>query len=53
MCNDMYDEYIIQSKSDILSHSDKLEQKNLIVNKKVQDIFLPYMLYMTIMLQNK
>jgi len=53
MCNDMYDEYIIQSKSDILSHNDKLEQKNLIINKKVQDVFLPYMLYMTIMLQNK
>ena len=53
MCEDMYDEYIVQSKTEILSNHDKLVQKNLIINKKVQDIFMPYMLYMNILLQNK
>lgn len=53
ICEDMYDEYIIQSKTEILSNHDKLVQKNLIINKKVHDIFMPYMLYMNILLQNK
>jgi len=52
-CNDMYDEYIIQSKTELLSNNEKLVQKNLLINKKVQDIFMPYMLYMNILLQNK
>ena len=53
ICEDMYDEYILQSKTEILSNNDKLVQKNLIINKKVHDIFMPYMLYMNILLQNK
>jgi len=53
ICEDMYDEYILQSKTEILSNQDKLVQKKLIINKKVQDIFMPYMLYMNILLQNK
>jgi len=53
ICEDMYDEYILQSKTEILSNQDKLVQKNLIINKKVQDIFMPYMIYMNILLQNK
>jgi hypothetical protein len=53
ICEDMYDEYILQSKTEILSNQDKMVQKNLIINKKVQDIFMPYILYMNILLQNK
>ena len=53
ICEDMYDEYILQSRTEILSNHDKLVQKNLITNKKVQNIFMPYILYMNILLQNK
>ena len=53
ICDDMNDEYILQSKTDLLSNNDKLVQKNLLINKKINDMFMPYMLYMNILLQNK
>ncbi len=49
---DMYDEYILQSDSSMLSNEDKNNQKNLLINKKIQNIFLPYMLYLQILLSN-
>jgi hypothetical protein len=49
---DLYNEYILQSESNLLSEEDKNEQKNIRINKKVNDIFLPYMLYLQILLSN-
>lgn len=49
---DMYEEYIIQSDPSLLSNEDKNNQKNLLINKKIQNIFLPYMLYLQILLSN-
>ncbi len=53
LSDDMYDQYILQSKTQLLTNEDKLIQKNLEINKKIQDIFMPYMLYLNITLQNK
>jgi hypothetical protein len=53
LSDDMYEEYILQSKPILLNNEDKLKQRNLEINKKIQDIFMPYMLYLNIMLQNK
>jgi hypothetical protein len=50
--SDLYNEYIVQSNDNILSEVDKNEQKNIKINKKVHDIFLPYMLYLQILLSN-
>jgi len=49
---DLYNEYILQSESNLLSEEDKNEQKNIRINKKVNDIFLPYILYLQILLSN-
>ena len=38
--------------NNVLSEVDKNEQKNIKINKKVHDIFLPYMLYLQILLSN-
>jgi len=49
---DLYDEFIIQTNSNnLLSEQDLNKQKNLLINKKVQNTFLPYMLYLQILLQ--
>ena len=50
--NDMYNEYILQTDSSLLNEEDRNEQKNLEINKKIQNIFLPYMLYLQILLSN-
>jgi hypothetical protein len=49
---DLYNEYIIQCDNNLLNEVDKNEQKNIKINKKIQDIFLPYMLYLQILLSN-
>jgi hypothetical protein len=49
---DIYDEFIIQSDPTLLSEQDLIKHKNLLINKKIQNIFLPYMLYLQIILQN-
>jgi hypothetical protein len=49
---DLYNEYIIQCDKNLLNEVDKNEQKNIKINKKIQDIFLPYMLYLQILLSN-
>ncbi len=50
--NDLYNEYILQTDSSLLNEEDRNEQKNLQINKKIQNIFLPYMLYLQILLSN-
>jgi hypothetical protein len=50
---DMVDIYIMKANHNILSNEDLNLQKNLLINKKIQDTFMPYMLYMQIILQNK
>ncbi len=49
---DMYDEFILQTDPSLLSEQDINKQKDLIINKKIQNIFLPYMLYTQIILQS-
>ncbi len=50
--HDMYNEYILQSDINLLNEVDKNEQNNLKINKKIQELFLPYMLYLQILLSN-
>jgi hypothetical protein len=52
LSKDVKNEFLIQSNPTILNESDLNKQKNLIINKKIQDTFLPYMLYLQILLQN-
>ncbi len=49
---DLYDEFILQTDPNLLNEQDNNKQKDLIINKKIQNIFLPYMLYMQIILQS-
>jgi hypothetical protein len=49
---DLFDEYIMQLQPEDLKENDKIQQKNLLINKNIQKIFLPYMLYFQIILQN-
>ena len=50
---DMYDEYILNMDCDLLSNEEINRQKNLQINKKIEKIFLPYMLYLQVVLQNR
>lgn len=49
---DLFDEYIMQMQSNDLKESDRIQQKNLLINKNIQKLFLPYMLYLQVILQN-
>lgn len=49
---DLYDIYILKVDSTILSQEDLLYQKNLRINKYIEKLFLPYILYLQIHLQN-
>lgn len=51
--NDLYDEYILSLPESRLTCEEKNKQKNIIINKKIQEIFLPYMLYLQVILHNK
>jgi hypothetical protein len=50
--DDMYDEFIFESNPNELSNEDNTRRNNLIIEKKIQDTFLPYMLYLQILLNN-
>ena len=50
--NDLLDEYIITLPNNILSHEEQRKQELLKINKKIYNTFVPYMLYMSILLQN-
>jgi hypothetical protein len=52
LVDDMYDEFIIESNPNELSNEDKQKRNNLIIEKKIQNTFLPYMLYLQILLNN-
>ncbi len=52
LIDDMYDEFIIESNPNELSNEDKNKRNNLIIEKKIQNTFLPYMLYLQILLTN-
>jgi hypothetical protein len=49
---DLYNEFILQYNDNLLNEVEKNEQKNIKINKKVHEIFLPYMLYLQILLSN-
>lgn len=50
--DDMYDEFILKIEPSELKNVDKNRIKSLLIEKKVQDTFYPYMLYLQILLQN-
>lgn len=50
--NDLLDEYIITLPNNVLSHEEQRKQELLKINKKIYNTFVPYMLYMSILLQN-
>jgi hypothetical protein len=52
LSEDMKDKYIEHIDSMTLNNVDLTLQKTLRINKHVQDVFMPYMLYMQILLQN-
>lgn len=52
LVDDMYDEFIIESNPNELSNEDKIKRNSLIIEKKIQNVFLPYMLYLQILLNN-
>jgi hypothetical protein len=52
LVNDMYSEFVLESNPNELSHEDKNKRNNLIIEKKIQDTFLPYMLYFRVLLSN-
>ena len=49
---DLYNEFILQYNDNLLNEVEKNEQKNIKINKKVHEIFIPYMLYLQILLYN-
>jgi pantothenate kinase len=49
---DLLDEYIITLPNNVLSHEEQRKQELLKINKKIYNTFVPYMLYMSILLQN-
>jgi len=49
---DLYNEFILNYNVNLLNEVEKNEQKNIKINKKVNEIFLPYMLYLQILLSN-
>lgn len=50
--SDMYDEFILNVDPEIINREELEERRNIIINKKIEQIFLPYMLYMQIILRN-
>ena len=49
---DLYEHYILQIPTDLLTNEYKNKQKNIQINKNIQKIFLPVMLYYQIIMQN-
>jgi hypothetical protein len=52
LIDDMYDEFILNINPSELNNLDKNKLKNLIIERKIQNTFTPYMLYLQILLQN-
>ena len=49
---DVYEHYILQIPTELLTNEYKNKQKNIQINKNIQKIFLPVMLYYQIIMQN-
>ena len=49
---DIYEHYILQIPTELLTNEYKNKQKNIQINKNIQKIFLPVMLYYQILMQN-
>ena len=49
---DIYEHYILQIPTELLTNEYKNKQKNIQINKNIQKIFLPVMLYYQIIMQN-
>ena len=49
---DLYEHYILQIPTNLLTNEYKNKQKNIQINKNIQKIFLPVMLYYQIIMQN-
>lgn len=49
---DIVDEYILQTSYDELTNEDKIKQKHIKISKQIDKIFMPYILYMQIILLN-
>lgn len=52
LTDDIYEEFILESNPNELSNEDKNKRNSLVIQKKVQNTFLPYMLYLQILLNN-
>ena len=50
--DDVYEHYILQIPTELLTNEYKNKQKNIQINKNIQKIFLPVMLYYQILMQN-
>ena len=50
---DLLDEYLMTTNYDGLTQEEKQYIKTLRINKRIQNMFLPYMLYLQVILDNK
>lgn len=50
--DDAYDEFILDIDPSELSNHEQNERKKIIIQKKIQNTFMPYMLYFQILLNN-
>ena len=50
--DDMFDMYILQLNPVSIKNQDLNLRKKLLINKHIEDVFMPYILYMQIMLLN-
>jgi hypothetical protein len=49
---EIVNKYIMNVDINLLSSTDKLKRKKILIDKKIQEVFLPYMLYMQIILNS-
>ena len=50
--DDMFDQYILQLDETRVKNQDLSLRKKILINKHIEDTFMPYILYMQIMLLN-
>lgn len=52
LSKDIFNEFILQSDPSLLSNFDQNKRNSIEIEKKVQNTFLPFMLYLQVLLQN-
>lgn len=52
LIDDIYEEFLLESNPNELSNEDKNKRNSLVIDKKIQNTFYPYMLYLQILLNN-